>query len=88
MGVNNRMHVLWDKVTVWGVRSGKRQAKVPGPLECAIANKLIQSSAGLVYTDTTQKKMGENVTPPKNKGKDTAFKLSGELLHGGKGKDK
>jgi hypothetical protein len=26
--------------------------------------------------------------PPDNKGKDMAFKLSGELLHGGKGKDK
>ncbi len=68
--------------------SGKRQAKVLGPLECAIANKLIWSSAGLVNTDTTHKKMGGNVTPPNNKGKDTAFKLSGKLLHGGKGKDK
>ncbi len=68
--------------------SGKRQAKVLGQLECAIAHKLIWSSAGLVDIDTTQKKMGGNVTPPDNKGKDTAFKLSGELLHGGKGKDK
>jgi hypothetical protein len=68
--------------------SGKRQAKVLGPLECAIANKLIRSSTGLVDTVTTQKIMGGNVTPPDNKGKDTALKLSGELLHGGKGEDK
>ncbi len=68
--------------------SGKRQAKVLGPLECAIANKLIRSSTGLVDTDTTQKKMGGNVMPPDNKGDDTAFKLSGKLVHGGKGKNK
>ncbi len=44
--------------------SGKRQAKVLGPLECAIANKLIRSSAGLVDTDTTQKKWGEMLHHP------------------------
>jgi hypothetical protein len=36
---------------------------------------------------TTQPRMGGDVTPPNNTGKAPAFKLSNELLHGGKGKD-
>ncbi len=65
----------------------KCQARVLSPLECAITSKLIQCSTCLVDRVTLQTRAGTESMPPNNMGKDPTFKLNGELLHGGQGKD-
>ncbi len=68
-------------------RGVKCQARVLDPLDCAIAIKLIRRSTGWGETVTSQTRAGTESTPPNNTGKDPTFKLNGELLHGGQGKN-
>jgi hypothetical protein len=65
----------------------KRQAQVLDPLECAITSKLIRHSTGRGNKKISTSVMGADITPPNDTGYDQTFKLNGELLHGGKGKD-
>ncbi len=69
--------------------SVKRQAKVKvlGPLECAIARKMIWRSTCLGGTVTRQPGMGGDITPPNSTSEASTFKLTCKLLHGGQGKD-
>jgi hypothetical protein len=65
----------------------KCQAWVLGLLECAIASKLIRRGTGWGGTITLQSRTGMESTPPSDTGKDPMFKINGELLHGGQGKN-
>jgi hypothetical protein len=65
----------------------KCQARVLSPLECAIISKLIRCSTCLVDGVTLQTRAGTESTPPNDMDKDPTFKLNGEFLHGGQGKD-
>jgi hypothetical protein len=64
----------------------KRQARVLGPLDCALAKKLARRSQDM--GNTTSTKVAERgLEPTKDAGTTTPFKLSGEFLYGGQGKD-
>jgi hypothetical protein len=65
----------------------KHEALVLGLLECASASRVIQRSTYLGDMVTLQKRAGMASMPPNGMGKDPMFKLNGELLHGGQGKD-
>ncbi len=65
----------------------KHQALVLGLLECASASRVIRRSTYLGDMVTLQTRAGTASTPPNGMGKDPMFKLNGELLHGGQGKD-
>ena len=57
-----------------------------GPLDCAIAKKLARR--GQDMGNTTNTKVAERgLEPTKDAGTTTPFKLSGEFLYGGQGKD-
>ena len=73
----------------WGKVSGgvKCQAQVFSPLDCAIASKLIRHGTGRGDKKTLMSLMWAEVTPSPDTEEDQTFKLNGELLHGGKGKD-
>ena len=63
------------------------QAQVLGPLECTIDNKLIRHGTDRDNRKQMTSAMGAEVTPSPNTVEDQTFKLHGELLHGGQGKD-
>ncbi len=65
----------------------KCQARVLGPMECAITSKLIRHGTGWGETVTLQARAGMESMPPNNAGEDPMFKFNGELLHGGQGKN-
>jgi hypothetical protein len=63
------------------------QAQVLGPLECAIADKLTRHTPENGKGNPAISAMGKAVSAPTQKELNHKFKLNGELLHGGKGKD-
>ena len=65
----------------------RRQAQVLGPLECAIANKLTWHNTERGKGNPPTSAMGTEVSMPSQPEGNHKFKLNGELLHGGKGKD-
>ncbi len=64
----------------------KQQARVLGPLDCTIAKKLAHRGQDMGNTTSTNVAEG-GLEPTRDAGKKTPFKLSGELLYGGQGKD-
>ena len=65
----------------------RRQAQVLGPLECAIANKLTRHNTEKGKGNPPTSVIGTEVSAPSQTELNHNFKLNGELLHGGKGKD-
>ena len=65
----------------------RRQARVLSPLECDITNKLIRHGTDRDDTKPTTSAMGAELMPSPDTAEDQTFKLNGELLHGGQGKD-
>jgi hypothetical protein len=66
---------------------GRRQAQVLGPLECTIADKLTRHTQEEGKRNTALTAIGKAVSAPTQKESNNTFKLNGELLHGGQGKD-
>ena len=65
----------------------RRQAQVLGPLECVIANKLTRHTTENGKGNPPISAMGNAVLASVQKELNHKFKLNGELLHEGKGKD-
>jgi hypothetical protein len=65
----------------------KQHVCVLGPLDCKIASKLARRSTCLVDAVTAPSGAGAQSQPPRKKEGNWTFKLNGELLHGGQGKD-
>ena len=65
----------------------RRQAQVLGPLECTIANKLAWHTQEEGKGNPALTAMGKAVSVPTQNELKNTFKLNGELLHGGQGKD-
>ena len=65
----------------------RHHAQVLGPLECAIADKLTRHTTENGKGNPPISAMGTAVSAPAQKELNHKFKLNGELLHGGKGKD-
>ena len=65
----------------------RRQAQVLGSLKCTIADKLIRHGTDRDNRKPTTSAMGAEVMPSPHMAEDQTFKLNGELLHGGQGKD-
>ena len=80
-----------NKLQFGGLKTGsggvRLQAQVLGPLECTIANKLIQHSTDRDNRTQTTSALGAEVTPSPNTAENQTFKLHGGLLHGGQGND-
>jgi hypothetical protein len=64
-----------------------QQARVLGPVECEVANKLIWQSIHIEKEAATTQR-GTNRPPEGGIVMKPGFKLKGELLYEGKGKDK
>jgi hypothetical protein len=64
----------------------KQQAQVLGPLECKVTNKLIQRSIP-TREEAAMKQGGAAMQPQGGSGTKREFKLKGEFLYGGQGKD-
>ena len=65
----------------------RRQAQVLGPLECAIADKLTRHTQEEGKGNPALTAMEKAVLAPTQKELNNTFKLNGELLHGGQGKN-
>ena len=63
------------------------QAQVLGPLECVIADKLTWHGTDRGKVKPPTSAMGAEVSTSPHTEEDQNFKINGELLHGGQGKD-
>ena len=79
----NKLQFGGFKTKNGGVR---RHAQVLKPLECTIANKLTRHGTVRDKRKPTTSAMGAEVSSP-HTAEDQKFKINGELLHGGQGKN-
>ena len=91
VGLRDGAILLWEYIAVWGFQNkngGIRcHAQILGPLVCAIADKLTRHGTERGKLKPPTSAMGAEVSKAPHTEGDHKFKLNGELLHGGQGKD-
>ena len=91
VGLRDGAILLWEYIAVWGFQNkngGIRcHAQILGPLVCAIADKLTRHGTERGKLKPPTSAMGAEVSKSPQTEGGHKFKLNGELLHGGQGKD-